>query len=177
MDVLSLSERLRKEAAFLGKKKGREAARQFLIEGVRSVEAAIEGGAALVHILVHDRLLGDARVQVLLEKAGVPVYQMDDKQEKRISTVDTSPGCIAVARFKQDALADILDAEGVIVLDGIQDPGNAGTIIRTAAWFGVDAVLIGAGSVDVADLSQRANDRGPAHLNAHDTRADHAGVL
>ncbi|MBX2822522.1 MAG: RNA methyltransferase [Rhodothermaceae bacterium] len=149
MHVFSLSERLRKETASLNKRKGREALRQFLIEGVRSVEAAVVGGAQLVRVLVNDRMLEDERVARLLERTEASVHSMTDKQERTITTVDTSPGCIAVAEYKSESLETILSLQSVIVLDGVQDPGNVGTIIRTASWFGIDAVMLGSGSVDI----------------------------
>ena len=145
----ALSERLRKETASLKRRKGREAARQFLIEGVRSVEAAVLGGAQLDHVIVHERMLDNERVVTLLKKLDIPLYRVTDKQEKSITTVETSPGCVAVAQYKEDTLDDVRALQSVVVLDGVQDPGNAGTIIRTAAWFGIDAVILGAGSVDV----------------------------
>ena len=149
MNVLSLSERLRKVTASLGRRKGREENRTFLIEGVRSVEASVVGGAELLRVIVGDRVSGEERVEKLLGKTDAPVYSMTEKQEKSMSTVDTSPGLIAVARYKEDALEDCLEARVVLILDGVQDPGNVGTIIRTAAWFGIDAVLLGAGTVDL----------------------------
>lgn len=149
MDVYSLSERLRKEAASLGRRKGREAAEQFLIEGVRSVEAAIEGGAEIEQVLVHERMLDHERVQRMLEKSDARVFSLNDKQEKSISTVETSSGCMAIARYKRDALDDVLSMNAVVVLDGVQDPGNVGTIIRTAAWFGIEGVLTGSGTADI----------------------------
>ena len=149
MHVFSLSDRLRKETASLNKRKGREALRQFLIEGVRSVEAAVVGGARLERVLVNERMLEDERVTTLLERTEASVHSMTDKQERTISTVDTSPGCIAVAQYKRESLETILSLQSVIVLDGVQDPGNVGTIIRTASWFGMDAVLMGPGSADI----------------------------
>jgi len=149
MHVFSLSERLRKETASLSKRKGRESLRQFLIEGVRSVEAAIIGGAQLERVLVNERMLEDERVARLLERTVASVHSMTEKQERTITTVDTSPGCIAVAQYKRESLETILSSQSVIVLDGVQDPGNVGTIIRTASWFGIDAVLLGTGSADI----------------------------
>ena len=144
-----LTARRRKEIASLTRKKHRDHLGQFLIEGVRAVEAAVAAGAPLVELLVSETVQAEARVQVLLAEVAVPVYVVPERDLARLSDVQTSQGLLAVAcpRLLPEAHLETLDT--VLALDGVQDPGNAGAVIRTAAWFGVEAVLAGPGTADL----------------------------
>jgi len=142
-----------KEIVSLGQKKYRDRLGQCVIEGARSLESALQGGAR-----VHDILLGpSAEWPPELEAAraaasawsgsgGPPEPERIDAQTfSRVAGVATPPGILAVVSVP---LVDEAELPGrlaphdtVLVLDGIQDPGNVGTLIRTAAWFGVRAVV------------------------------------
>jgi len=112
----------------------------FLVEGVRSVEAAIAAGAVLEEIVVAEAAEADARLAALVASAAAPVSRVPARDLDRIADAQTSQGVIAVAR---SVVADALDEGGgpVLLLDGVQDPGNVGALVRTAAWFGVRAVV------------------------------------
>ena len=70
---------------------------------------------------------------------------------KKISSLSTPPDVIAVFKLPEEDVSDIrLDPESLtLMLDGIQDPGNLGTIIRTADWFGIDTVICSKDTVDL----------------------------
>ncbi len=144
-----LTARRSKEIASLAKKKHRERLGRMLVEGVRSVEAALAAGAPLVEILVTEAALAKARVQALVEAAGVPVYALAQREMARLSDVQTSQGVLAVARTTRFPESRLATLDAVLALDGVQDPGNVGAVIRTAAWFGADAVLAGPGTADL----------------------------
>lgn len=129
-----------KDIASLSRRKGRRSHGQFLVEGVRSVEAAVEAGAPLVEVLVAHEQADDPRVAALAARAGVPVHTTSARDLERVGDAQTSQGVVAVAH---SVVADALGATPgtVLVLDGVQDPGNVGTLVRTAAWFGVGTVL------------------------------------
>lgn len=139
-----------KDLASLARRKGRAQHGLFLVEGVRSVEAAAEAGAPLVELLVTDAAARNARVAAVLRRAAVPVHILAARDLARLADVQHDQGLVAVARSVVTAAPDGLeDARAVLVLDGVQDPGNVGTLVRTAAWFGLDAVLAGPGTADV----------------------------
>lgn len=138
-----------KDLAGLARRKGRRALGLFLVEGVRAVEAAVAAGAPLDGVLVTPEAAEDPRVAAALGAARAPVHVVPAKDLARVADVQHGQGVVAVARavVREDAAA--LDgARAVLVLDGVQDPGNVGTLIRTAAWFGADAVLCGPGTAD-----------------------------
>lgn len=142
-----LSNRRRKEIASLVRRKDRQRLGQMLVEGVRAVEAAVEAGAPLVDVLVSsDAAAGDRRVQRLVEQAGVPVYVAPTADLEALSDVEASQGVLAVVRAELAEVEALAEAPRVLVLDGVQDPGNVGTLLRTAAWFGVEGVMGGPGT-------------------------------
>ena len=135
-----------KDLASLARAKGRRLHGEFLVEGARSVEAALAAGAPLTEVLVADP---DGPVAALAEAAGVPVREVPAKDLDRVGDARTSQGVLAVARsVVGGALAGavpggVADGVGgpVLLLDGVQDPGNVGALVRTAAWYGVAAVV------------------------------------
>ncbi len=143
---MPLTQQRRKDLARLRRRRDRERLGQALVEGVRSVEAAVLAGARLVDVLVTPQARLDRRVAALLEKVEVPVYEVEESELAALSDVEHAQGVLAVAH------APVHDhvgaARSVLALDGVQDPGNVGTLLRTAAWFGIEAVAIGAGTVD-----------------------------
>lgn len=137
-----------KDLASLSRRKGRAALGQFLVEGVRSVEAAVAAGAPLVEVFVAPEVADDPRVAAVLERAGAPVHRVAGRDLERVGDARTGQGLVAVARsVVLDALPAGLGGP-VLALDGVQDPGNVGALVRTAAWFGVGAVVANAQTAD-----------------------------
>ncbi|MEM6326044.1 MAG: RNA methyltransferase [Bacteroidota bacterium] len=132
-----------KDLAQLSRRRARREQGVFLVEGVRSVESAVAAGAPLEAVLIgheaHDR------TEALAEAAGqrgVPVERVAAKDLARIADAQTSQGVVAVSRrIVREDLGGLAGAPRLLVLDGVQDPGNVGALVRTAAWFGVDAVV------------------------------------
>ena len=146
----SLSNRRRKEIASLQQRKYRRRRGETIVEGRRAVASALAAGAPMVDLVVTPEALREAAVAELVEAATVPVYEASSGDVDQLSAVEASQGVLAVVERRYvevDRLArDLGDAGSVLALDGVQDPGNTGTILRTAAWFGVDAVIAGAGT-------------------------------
>ena len=138
-----------KNLASLRRRKGRREQGLFLVEGVRLVRAAVEAGAKLTEILIEHELSDDVQLRAALETADVPVHVVAPKELARLSDVQHGQGVMAVARsVVVEAPRGLDGAQTVLALDGVQDPGNVGALVRTAAWFGVDVVLAGPGSAD-----------------------------
>jgi TrmH family RNA methyltransferase len=120
------------------------------VEGPRAVASALDAGAPLVDLVVSTSAQNDTAVQDCLRRASVPVYTTDDDTLDRLADTYSPQGLLAVAETRYadaDRLAEVLPAaHTVLALDRVQDPGNVGTLLRTAAWFGADAVVAGSGT-------------------------------
>lgn len=133
----------------LQQKKHREAAQEFIVEGVKGVEEALEN-AEVILIVMDGALRDEPDMHNLIQLAEEDELQVEfcgRKDIGEIKTTDTFPGVLAVVSTNDIGLEEI--ARGPIVaLDGVKDPGNLGTIIRTADWFGIQNILLAEDSVD-----------------------------
>lgn len=137
-----------KDVAALARSKGRRAHGQFLVEGARSVRSAVEAGAPVVEVLVAGDATGEvAEVAGLAEARGLAVHAVAARDLERVGDARTSQGVLAVAATVVRPDLDAVEGP-VLVLDGVQDPGNVGALVRTAAWFGASAVVADAASAD-----------------------------
>lgn len=144
-----------KAAADLKQKKYREEKSLFLVEGLRAVEEAVVYGDT---ISLFFTLAESERQKKLLQQAeekGVELYQADDKIMHKICDTKTPQGVVAVVRMPKNDVNRLHLSAGkqennfpVVILDRVQDPGNLGTIIRTADAAGALGVILLAGSVD-----------------------------
>ena len=75
------------------------------------------------------------------------VFQANTEEMERISTLNTASTVLAVVEKFQTKAIDA--SKSLLLLDGIQDPGNLGTIIRTADWFGIDQILCSPTTVEL----------------------------
>ena len=132
----------------LHRRKGRAAHGLFLVEGVRSVAAALAAHAPLAEVVVDDAA-GEAVAAVAdaARAAGVAVTPVPTRTLDRLSDAATAQGVVAVARGVVQASLPAA-ARRVVLLDGVQDPGNVGAIVRSSAWFGAEAVVADARTAD-----------------------------
>jgi len=121
--------------------KARREGQAFAIEGVRLAEEALGGGWEAQLVLFTDQL--DERGKVVLDgfaARGVPVEQVTEAVMKVISETETTQGILVILGLHPLPIPTNLDF--VLILDGLRDPGNLGTILRTAAAAGVQTVLL-----------------------------------
>lgn len=117
---------------------------QTLLDGVHLAEAALAAGVRLRQLVVSERGMTRVEIIALLDACpDVPACLLPDALFAQISPVDSPTGLLAVIDMPSDAAGAL--SETVIALDGVQDPGNLGTILRTAAAAGVGDVLLGNG--------------------------------
>jgi TrmH family RNA methyltransferase len=134
-------------------RKGRAAASAFLVEGPHAVgEAlAVDPRAVREVFVTEDAAHRESGVLRVAATAEVPVRSVTDRVLASFRDTVTPQGVIAVVRIPHADLGDSLGEQPrlVVVLDKIADPGNAGTVIRTADAAGADAVVMTSGSADV----------------------------
>ena len=137
-----------KEIKKLKEKKHRIEKKQFIVEGFRFVMEALQSSFEVPMIFVSDSAEGrweSFNVEAMLQK-GTKVYWVTEGVLKTICSTDTPQGIAAVVNNKTKTLEDKHGA--YVLVDRLQDPGNLGTIIRTAHAAGALGVIATKGTVD-----------------------------
>jgi TrmH family RNA methyltransferase len=136
-------------AVRLKKRAMRERDRRFLLEGVQGVVEALESGAPVEEIFTS--LSGEPLDQVTgpAMKASVPVRPVTVEVMGHLTSTVTPQGVVAVTEFVDVPLSSVVEGGLVPVLVEVRDPGNAGTILRSADAAGAEAVVFTTSSVDV----------------------------
>lgn len=147
MKLLSLARDLKR-------RKARERQSLFVAEGVRAVEELLRSSIAIRGVLVAPQLDEAPRGRALREALrahGVALAEVDHREFASAADTESPQGVLAVAEAPRPSLAMLPDLASArfIILDAVQDPGNVGTIIRTAAALGASAVLALPGTVDL----------------------------
>ena len=129
------------------KRKEREAAGSYIAEGIRLAEEALKYASDCEFLLWSAPL--SPRAEALVKgfaDAGASVEEIDPRLMDSIAGTDSPQGVLAVMRMRRLTLPE--SADFVIIADGVQDPGNLGTLFRTAAAAKADAVLLMPGCAD-----------------------------
>lgn len=137
----------------LRQRKHRQAERAFLVEGVRAVEDLLESPLELRLVVAASSIEDDPRGALLLdavEARMAPLRRVEAAELERLAATETPQGVLAVAATPEWTLESLRLPERatVLVLDAVQDPGNFGTLVRTAEALGAAAVLTLPGTVD-----------------------------
>ncbi|CAH0416350.1 RNA methyltransferase [Periweissella fabaria] len=133
--------------AKLATKKGREASGTYLLDGWHLVQEALNHKAKLHAIIVTDELLAEHEEDFPL---GVPVFVVPTDIAKLIGDTVTPQGIFAEVTLPEKTFDPSYVHDGAwLLLDAIQDPGNIGTMVRTADAAGFRGVVLGDGSADV----------------------------
>ncbi|WP_018344024.1 RNA methyltransferase [Cytophaga aurantiaca] len=131
----------------LQNKKFRRLYKQFIIEGEKTVLEVLDSNISIDKLLVTEYFKNKYATQLkpfekLIEVAG-------DAELNDIGSLQSNDSAIAVCAIKDEPIPGVINKEWAIVLDNINDPGNLGTIIRIADWYGIKNIIC---SEDTADL-------------------------
>jgi RNA methyltransferase, TrmH family len=155
-----LTESERKHIRALHKKSYRDESGEFIVEGEKLVRELVRSTYPIHQAVV--RIGEEERYGSLieeLEQEGVAVYATYQRYFDPLSTAQTPQGIIAIAGYPNSELClqwksasptekQSIDTSFCVLMDTINDPGNLGTMIRTAHWFGCTCIIIGENSAD-----------------------------
>jgi len=145
-DITSKKNPIYKLIKTLSQKKVRENSGLFLIEGTRLLEEANNRGVKIKYLIMNETVENVPKIN-----QGCQVLRLPNNLFKKVSDTVNPQGILAVAEQIKISLRDIILGTNptVVVLSGLQDPGNLGTIIRTSAAASAAAVLLTEGTVDL----------------------------
>lgn len=143
MEITSVSNEYVKECAKLSQKKYRSQCGEFLLEGFKAIKEAYDFGIEIEHILVDKKYINEYTFgkDLIIETNSIVL--------KKISTTESAPNAVAVAKQKKYDKNTFKNLKRVILLEDIKDAGNLGTIIRSAVAFGADGIVLYGDSVDL----------------------------
>ena len=130
----------------------REAERAFVAEGSKVISVALDVGAPVEALFYAPEARTDDRAEAVIEQAlgaGVRVYQLGPGVMERVADTVTPQPLLAIVAFVDVGLEVLAEASLVVVCADVRDPGNAGTVLRSAEAAGADGVVCCDGSVDV----------------------------
>lgn len=128
----------------LKQKKYRYHNKKYIVEGPRMISDLIEERPHLIQYIISAK---DSKTISI--PAEIPSYELDQNVFKDLSEMVASQGVMAVCHIPDIFFEKSSSSEGfVLLLDGVQDPGNLGTILRAAEYLGIDELWIGPGTTD-----------------------------
>lgn len=137
-----------KETRKLKERKYRNRNNKYIIEGFRLVEEAFKANLSIDYLIINKE--NNGKMSIYIEKYlndDIKIYSMNDILFKDLVSTEQSQGIIAVANMKENLLKQ--DGTFYLLCDKVQDPGNLGTIIRTAHAAGIEGIILTKGTVDV----------------------------
>ncbi|WP_058307150.1 TrmH family RNA methyltransferase [Gracilibacillus massiliensis] len=144
----------------LKKKKERDLQNQFIIEGFHLIEEAHKSNWQIAEIIYQEG------IECPKEWLHYPLFEVTDNVMAAISETKTPQGIVAVVNKKNN---DEKEVNRALIVDRVQDPGNLGTMIRTADATGFDTIILGHGTVDLFnDKVIRSTQGSLFHLNVYE---------
>jgi TrmH family RNA methyltransferase len=133
----------------------REKEKKFLVEGMRFVEEALNSTWPLEMLVYSKKSMVNQRLDGLLSTAAdrkITMLEVEEQDFSELAETSTPQGIIAVAVQRGQSLADLEASEGpalLVLVDGVQDPGNLGGIVRSADAAGAGGVILLKGTADI----------------------------
>ena len=131
--------------------KERKSTGQFVAEGMQCAREALASGSGPQIETLYLTANGRSKIEEIADVSGFNTFDVSDEVMKEMSETITPQGILAICNIPRNDLSSIPlnGSRKFIYLSEVQDPGNAGTILRSADAFGMDAVITSPGSVDM----------------------------
>lgn len=138
----------------LRRRKARERRQSFVVEGVRAVTELVQSPLTVRGLLVSPELAANDRTLTLRSSAaerGIEILEVSGHDFDSAAETESPQGVLAIADIPVQSWESVAMTSSVrvLVLDAVQDPGNVGTMLRTAAALGVSATVALPGTVDL----------------------------
>jgi TrmH family RNA methyltransferase len=152
-EILSKQNRLYKEINSLKTKKGRDNSSKFIIEGTKNIQEALKSNFTIDRIIFSKEFISKDENQILVEEINKKtdlrekIYFINDSYFSSLSDTVTPQGILAVI-YKTKTHLNIKKNGFYLILENISDPGNLGTIIRTADAANITGIILTNNSVD-----------------------------
>lgn len=133
----------------LENKKFRKKHNFFVIEGERIVSDVVLGGAPIDQVILSETFSSSNSTFInKLAQHNTVAKIIPDNQMKSISDTVTPSGVLALCKIPEQPIIEITKGQNILYLDTIQDPGNLGTLLRSANWFGLEHVVLSENCID-----------------------------
>jgi TrmH family RNA methyltransferase len=130
----------------LHSKKGRVDNKQFLVEGEKGINELLDSDFNITMIIINENC--KFKETELAHKKNISIFFINDKLLQKLSSLTTNSFGLAVAKFSDNNIY-IEEKNGyTLILDGIRDPGNLGTIIRICDWYGIHQIVLSEDSTE-----------------------------
>jgi TrmH family RNA methyltransferase len=135
-------------------KKFRDEQNLFLIEGYRLCQEALQSDFKVETLLIHSDSLSPQNLNEITKLAQyqqVEIFEIQQSEVKRLAETVNSQGIFCIVQQKKIELDTVLNKDNqlIVIISEGQDPGNVGTIIRTCDWFGITAIFLSKGTVEL----------------------------
>lgn len=135
-------------------KKFRDEQNLFLIEGYRLCQEALQSDFKVETLLIHSDSLSPQNLNEITKLAQyqqVEILEIQQSEVKRLAETVNSQGVFCIVQQKKIELDTVLNKDNqlIVIISEGQDPGNVGTIIRTCDWFGITAIFLSKGTVEL----------------------------
>ncbi len=168
--IESLKNQKVKDWKKLQTRKGRKKAQQYILEGFHLVEEAVKAGEEITHLLIREDILQDSLKLNWVNQLSAECIEITDSVARDMADTETSQGVFAVVNITEKMIPQEIHSP-YLFLDAVQDPGNVGTLIRSADAAGFEGVVLGEGSADLYNAKTLRAAQG-SHLHLPVYQAD-----
>jgi len=130
----------------LQQKKFRKQEHAFFVEGSKNVTELLRSDFKVTHLLYTSKFAENH--PLLIQRPGITALEVDQKMLQAIGSFVTNDSALAVAQMRDNRSFGLNSNELAIALDDVRDPGNLGTIIRIADWYGITKLIMSEESAD-----------------------------